>query len=931
MYNELRTVAFQFAPHVSTLEREFFTLDFPEQWKPILLDLQVEASKRQRDQTRIPIKNLNQALRALVPDLISIASNAGRAKIQPWLYSATPISTRVLYLIVQAWVKTSFFGASQESRDRVRQQLHVNDLQWQTKTVDLAKREMHQNGTSKPNSAVFKILPDYLAAELSKPDASIEIHSVPFRFRRCPLAPGGSGAELVSWPPIQDEEPWSIVLRLTVQTVPFQSFPVTYCDCSVRRWMNLPPQYIGARKTSVALLTNVPWLPELPYSNSFQVAPLKWQRIPKAEQQNGQHFRLVWGNRLVDLLNELQLQQPFPNTQEIVEAPETAMNLNSTPNALIYYRTGMRPAHAVEAGLWPGDRQPIAEQLAEQFHPEFIFTEPLQRFKYRRSSKIEQNIFATLKRFSLTEQSLENLKKEGIPDKILGKLKPSKHQGFTTEKTFLRTVEKQIKEGHTVRYKDLILTHAKKNNDNVFKERRKSIGQATGGKLTIEIRHQSSTVHDALLQAICDTLGLQKPENLPYTWETEELTLTLTSELLGEIGDLLEIDTHLKKETDRLHKAIFQRIAQITQVIQTPEEMTGTLVELDNFSDYDNDPKASIRRGFAHTNRITQFITPLPPSKSPKQKKKLLELLSHRATASVLDLLRQLGVQSGKPEIPLEQLPKVLHYAGLWLIKQYVPSSATRTQQFLPVIVYMNSASSDIKVMANGFADWLPYQEALLSIAQGKATGFDKTYKALPFIRKYLQELNRLGDVVVLCHSHNLRGTWKWLQDGKISIDSFTLDKRQPTQPVTQWKHLRIVRIRDSQNHETPEWYGQQGDNVGLPKGLFQINERVFASTADKSGKFKSSPRASKIASYTSAKGKVFDPEPDKPAWNPGLFELTVACKQPDDEAWIWAAVAHELRNMALNYDEATALPLPLHLAKQLKEYTLPLPDEEEE
>jgi hypothetical protein len=28
---------------------------------------------------------------------------------------------------------------------------------------------------------------------------------------------------------------------------------------------------------------------------------------------------------------------------------------------------------------------------------------------------------------------------------------------------------------------------------------------------------------------------------------------------------------------------------------------------------------------------------------------------------------------------------------------------------------------------------------------------------------------------------------------------------------------------------------------------------------------------------------------------------------------------------MALNYDEATALPLPLHLAKQMREYTFPL------
>jgi hypothetical protein len=78
-------------------------------------------------------------------------------------------------------------------------------------------------------------------------------------------------------------------------------------------------------------------------------------------------------------------------------------------------------------------------------------------------------------------------------------------------------------------------------------------------------------------------------------------------------------------------------------------------------------------------------------------------------------------------------------------------------------------------------------------------------------------------------------------------------------------------------------------------------------------------------------RGKDYDPAPTASTWNPGLFDLTVACMQPGDETWIWAAVTHELRNMALNYDEATALPLPLHLAKQMREYTFPLLDGNDE
>jgi hypothetical protein len=58
-------------------------------------------------------------------------------------------------------------------------------------------------------------------------------------------------------------------------------------------------------------------------------------------------------------------------------------------------------------------------------------------------------------------------------------------------------------------------------------------------------------------------------------------------------------------------------------------------------------------------------------------------------------------------------------------------------------------------------------------------------------------------------------------------------------------------------------------------------------------------------------------------AWNPGLFELTIAARQQDDTPELWAAITHKLRQAAPQYDEATALPLPLHLAQAVKEYVL--------
>lgn len=65
-------------------------------------------------------------------------------------------------------------------------------------------------------------------------------------------------------------------------------------------------------------------------------------------------------------------------------------------------------------------------------------------------------------RFKLTKQSLENLREEGIPDKMLKGLKALENQRFTSEKEFLNAVEKQLQigNGQTVRNRTEILRHA---------------------------------------------------------------------------------------------------------------------------------------------------------------------------------------------------------------------------------------------------------------------------------------------------------------------------------------------------------------------------------------------------------------------------------------------------------------------------------------
>jgi hypothetical protein len=62
--------------------------------------------------------------------------------------------------------------------------------------------------------------------------------------------------------------------------------------------------------------------------------------------------------------------------------------------------------------------------------------------------------------FTLTEQSLDNLREEGLPNKILEKLEALKDQEFNTEDEFLEAVRKVIGNDQTVSYKQQILQHA---------------------------------------------------------------------------------------------------------------------------------------------------------------------------------------------------------------------------------------------------------------------------------------------------------------------------------------------------------------------------------------------------------------------------------------------------------------------------------------
>jgi len=868
--DSLQTLAFRIAPETISLPYPFYMLTVPEHWRSALLGLQAARKGRERERSTVPHRRLSELLRALMPDLLFVDSNnqAWRSgEASPWLFAQEPTNTEALYLIVRAWIQTVFADAPEAMRSNWLSGLQATDLRWQRQSIDLATWGTVANGTAAPDSPnSFRLLPNLLASRFSQDGVELHIGNEPIRFRRALLDPGESGVELISWPPRQHSWrgktwPYSLVLTLSVQTVPFQTFPFVYCNLSVRRWAGpaLNSKSLPSGNTSVYLLTEVPWIQGIHSHHSFQVAPVRWMRVPHADRKSDESaFQVVWANQLAELLDRLRPSHPLPRPQQLLDNPLAALNVGGSPNAAVVFRNGMEPQHQVGTGVPPADRKALAEQITHILRPEVLQSEPLPRliFPVAKSSK---------------------------PDPI-------------------------------IRNRMLVCCNV-------------------GEHVRIEIRHQTGAVRDALTQAVEAYFQLDRGTKFPYQCAETGLTIHLHTEPLGEIGSRLELPKGGTKQ-ERLHAAIRQRCAQVAAKIAPASTPTGTLVELHSRHDFSKDvdqnvrglvdPKAALRKAFAHTQWLTQFIN-TPNEESDR------ESLEHRAISSVRDLFRQLGVQEVLPGLPTPSRGSI-NYVGLWLVKEYASSSATRVQEKLPVMVHVQSETGRVLAIAGDMSEWLPYRELLLKVGRGEVKGVKEDKEALPFVKKMVSRDLSQDDTLLLCHSQNLRRTWPWLADKNLTLNELGFGDREIPQPISQWPGLRVIRIRDSDANETPQWYAANEDeSVSYTKGLFSAGERVFMGLNEKDSKFQRSRHLSMFQGYTSREGASRSPAVAQYTPSRTLCEITAVCLQAGDEPAAWAALTNKLREVASHYDEATALPLPLHLAKQVKEYVLPVAEEEDE
>lgn len=901
-YDTLRTSTFRLGSLSQGIwRRNYAMLEFPEAWKGLLRDLASEGSSRPREQHSIPIGSLNQALRALVPDVVSVLSYAAIGQSRPWLYSAEPVPTAALAPMVRAWVRASFPRASAANIDGVLRQMRPDELQWQTVSVNLAACGADANGTARPPSELFRLLPDVLAARLSDPALVCEHGtSAVSRFRR---SPADRGAELVSWPPHWHTDrrgrrwPFSFTVSLTLQTVPQQPWWSVNAHVGVRRWVNRPVR-LGPRDASVYLLTSVPWIEAARHSRSFQIAPISWNRQGYAPQQIDAAGGMLWGSHLAEIFDHLTFQRPLPNPADLCVDPGRFLEGDENTAAALVYGTSMWTSHAVGAGAMPRDRSTIVGWVAGVLAPELILADMPQRVHFRLAERPRRLGAGAVTGGSAPAAASEE---DNSDDQ----------DGQEERASAVSTVTRGTAEQQACRL---------------------ALSRAVGGALTLEVFYETAAMRAALIDEVLSDLGLapQEATRLDATtrrWISHELSLTLREGPVGGMGAPLDLDQGVRNPFDRLHAAVQRRRDAVVERLPrvSTQEGVASLVELlrkETFErNTDEDPKRALRIGFAASGRVAQFVTvPVDGEES--------ERMRHRAGAAWRDLLRQLGFQWSAPRFVLRRaaLPEPLQYVGVWLVKQR-RDGPQRVPQQVPVAVRLTSQSTDVLATTVGLDSWLPYREVLRGMAgRGPFAAERRGEHVVRFVQRVVDDVSASGPALLLTHAQNLREAWPWLKNGEFQPDQMRFGNA-PSVPVDNWPGIRHVRVRTHDQEETPEWFCRDGDRLGFSQGLWSVpgTERVFGSTAEKALTARNlSAYSSKVEPRHTRTGRSVV-EAEVTAWNPQFVELTVAAVQPGDEFWWWAALAHELRFVASHHDQPLLLPLPLHLARQMEEYVLPL------
>ncbi|MGW8801042.1 pPIWI_RE module domain-containing protein [Streptomyces sp. NPDC055775] len=978
MYTSIRRAAYVLDAGAAPWTADYRALPYPEHWRKGLLGLCNFGRDEDKYLRTVPTRRLDGVLQTLAPDLVV------RPRPRPplgegpppeedfWLYVPSdvpdPLPGRTLGQVLDAWLRT--LGPKDTQADsgfrdlllRTSSALKSDLPSWEAaEEVSLLTAPVGEGGTAAPAARQFQLATDALARRIVALDP-YEFEGGTLRLRAVPRGPKQQGAELMSQPlcrTVKRKEWWfSVVLNITLHTLPFDPRPRLHLHWGVRRWATHPRARTGQldltyrQATSIYLRPDIPWLPGAPASERYAVARLV--RDHRAETFGWVH------NDPAGILHQLSLGDRFPAPEELLSNPVAWIGEHPGVQAAVTHSTRMG-SHEIGTGFMPHQCSQLTEWAEQALPRDMVRVPDLVR--------VGRNAGAPANR--RPKPSGDEAKKAEAE-----RAAEARRQALALAARFISEDMNgpEVPEPPVVEARLLWQTA----------ELRRSAVSAFADVLGLD--GDGRRTPDAnLSDRAFDEARAGSPVVLE--WRTAEAILRLRClPLNGGLGERLLLDPAVRGKGRRIADAVSARRQKVRGQLKEdgadPALPSLALVEIAHPSTFraaGTDPKFALRLGCADAGVLTQFaVTP-----SAERGIQNDGNLDHRTANAWLDGLRQLGVRV-LPEHTLGgDLPDGLQYAALWMVKRR-KDGPTRLPKHLPVAVLMTPLSGVngaalVQGWDNELREWVPYPTFLLGLVnkaeispdaytepesliphqrtgekvvdipwvtskQWRSNLADQRKETARFVQRMLHSL-RSTPTVLITHAQNSRLHWPWIQDSR-AVRDLLKPGHAPAGRLDD--DLRVVRVRGRSGRETAQWWGvgKPGESNGQPAGFWAhavegggpraLDDRVFYSATSRPQTQPVSPSLDRLAARVNAAGKLAS-QAGTNASNPTLVEITVLGCHPygdssgrRDRPEAIALAMHQLRQ-APDYADALSLPLPLHLAGQAQEYVLPTLAEEDD
>ena len=508
----------------------------------------------------------------------------------------------------------------------------------------------------------------------------------------------------------------------------------------------------------------------------------------------------------------------------------------------------------------------------------------------------------------------------------------------------------------------------------------KKISAIKQPEATKEIRKNVTATKKIIKDKFCKNPKIQKPSssNLPkLTPELKEflqkrannLTLhvcTRTEEAKKAIeqvtnhyfGDSLKLKFHtsnsvadpIQFKISKKKNSKNKRIPQLEYIKkfgqknkpEYPEPIIVEILSADHPSYRNNaDPKNYIKSELPKYNLVPQCIVSSEKgidkdTKKSTSNKKLENSLLNRAFSAILDAILPFD-----ENYPLSTHEDNNTYAGLYLISR---NKATSNQSFNEpalVVIYKNQ----LKVL-------LPAQDTKIRSMPEAICYLAKNTKNQKVKNKQIIEtmLNQLSlnysnadNIYLYVHKQNASKYWEWLQDKNFVLDSRKIkkDNEKTEKDNEPTKKITIMRIRDLTNNEVAQGYGLptakedfieefNPELASFAQGIFIAPDcnlkdipltQTVLSIANKAQTLsKQIKTTSRFDSYTS-KGVTKNPSSNTDWKMPQPRAQNILATPSPDNFILHHAIAHYLRSAHWWSADECEYPLPLSLAKKIKEW----------